>query len=174
MLWPEKREKDPIIGDRIPGPSLILRTTARSYIKVPAGYLPGDLSTLAGFWGAWAHYLAPWLFTDSGDVQIGPIPAGTPVSLLSNIELLSESRRPEDRAAHFAKLAAVILKLKHELKSLPQDATDEQAAEVFKKSVPGLLSVSKCPDLIVNKGHYFGSNLSDDDKHALIGFLKTF
>ncbi len=43
------------------------------------------------------------------------------------------------------------------------------------------MKVSKCPDFVVNKGHYFGTNLSkeepplsDDDKRALIEFLKTF
>jgi hypothetical protein len=41
--------------------------------------------------------------------------------------------------------------------------------------------MSKCPDYVVNKGHYFGTNLqpdepglSDSDKLALIGFIKTF
>ena len=52
--------------------------------------------------------------------------------------------------------------------------SDAQAAEAFKTVVPDLLSVSKCPDMIVNKGHYFGSNLTDVDKLALIEFLKTF
>jgi hypothetical protein len=27
---------------------------------------------------------------------------------------------------------------------------------------------------VVNRGHYFGTNLSDADKWALIEFLKTF
>jgi len=52
--------------------------------------------------------------------------------------------------------------------------------------------LSKCPDLVVNRGHYFGTDfiepgenreqaisdrgpgLSDSDKRALIEFLKTF
>ena len=71
MLWPEKRDKDPIIGDRVPGPSLILRTTARSYIKVPAGYLPFDLDSFAGSWGALAHDVAPWLFTRRATFRSG-------------------------------------------------------------------------------------------------------
>ncbi len=44
-----------------------------------------------------------------------------------------------------------------------------------------MLAVSKCKDLVVNKGHYFGTDyfteepgLSDADKRALIAFLKTF
>ena len=43
-----------------------------------------------------------------------------------------------------------------------------------------LLAISKCPDYVINKGHYFGTNLfpdepglSDDEKRDLIGFLKT-
>jgi hypothetical protein len=57
-----------------------------------------------------------------------------------------------------------------------------------------MLKLSKCPDFVVNRGHYFGTAkfneteslsedersfgaepvLSDDDKRALIEFLKTF
>jgi len=173
MLWPEKRARDPIIGNQVPGPSHILRTTATSWLKVPAGYLPGDLSYFAGTWGAWLHYLAPWLFTTAGDLEIGPIPKGTPVNLLANLNPLSESTDPKDRIAHTKKLIDLVLKLKHDLKSLPPNATDAQATEVFVKRVPELLSLNKCPDFIVNKGHYFGSNLADGDKRALIEFLKT-
>ena len=41
--------------------------------------------------------------------------------------------------------------------------------------------MSKCRTYVVNKGHYFGTSsqteepgMSDGDKRALIGFLKTF
>ena len=43
----------------------------------------------------------------------------------------------------------------------------------FTKIAP-LFALSKCPDYVVNRGHYFGSNLGDADKKALIAFLKTF
>jgi hypothetical protein len=174
MLSPDKRDKDPIIGSKIPGPSKILRTTQRSYLEVPAGYLPGDLDEIVGYFHSWLHYLLPWIFTETGDVKIGPIPAGTPVSLLANINPLSESPHLTDRIAYTKKLIGVVHKLKEDLKSLPPDVSDEEARKVFDKDVPALLSVSKCPDFIVNKGHYFGSNLSDADKEALIEFLKTF
>jgi hypothetical protein len=43
------------------------------------------------------------------------------------------------------------------------------------------MDLSKCPDYIVNRGHYFGTSffqeepgLSDAEKNALIEFLKTF
>jgi hypothetical protein len=35
------------------------------------------------------------------------------------------------------------------------------------------LAVSKCPDLIEDRGHTFGATLPDDDKRALIEYLKT-
>ena len=41
------------------------------------------------------------------------------------------------------------------------------------KAVPDLIAANKCPDFIEDKGHYYGTNLSDDDKRALIEFLKT-
>jgi hypothetical protein len=173
MLWPERRRKDPVIGAKVPGPSYIQRTTTMSYIKVPSGYLPPELTALMD-WGSWVHYWVPWLFTSAGDLQIGPIPQGTPVGLLSNIQLLAESPRLEDKKLHLRKLAGVLVKVVDALKGLPQNATNEQAEQAFRPLVKDLMSVSKCPDYIINKGHYFGSNLSDDDKNALIEFIKTF
>ncbi len=82
----------------------------------------------------------------------------------------------------------LLLKAKHDLKSLPRDATDDQAKKVFDNLVDPLFNLSKCKDFIVNRGHYFGTDagsdnfkkltrepgLSDEDKRALIEFLKTF
>lgn len=166
MLWPEKREKDPILGDKVPG--FIYRTTTTSYIKVPAGYLPAPLRKLLG-WGDWLHDLFPWLFSE-GMVKIGPIPKGTPVSLLTNIDLETDK----------VDLVRLLLRMKADLIQV-EGKGDEEAARVFKNLVPDLIKVSKCPDYVVNKGHYFGTSffkeeppLSDEDKRALIEFLKTF
>jgi hypothetical protein len=67
-----------------------------------------------------------------------------------------------------------------DLQKLPKEPTGEEARKVFANVVDPLLELSKCPDLIVNRGHYFGTNkfaggepgLSDDEKRALIAFLK--
>jgi hypothetical protein len=166
MLWPEKREKDPILGDKVPG--FIYRTTATSYVRVAAGYLPDGLEALLS-WGDWLHRFLPWLFSE-GMVKIGPIPKGTPVSLLTNIDLEGDK----------GDLVKLLVKMKRDLKKV-EGASDQEAAAVFKNLVPDLLKVSKCPDYVVNKGHYFGTDLlkeesplSVDDKWALIEFLKTF
>ena len=168
MLWPEKRAKDPILGSKIKGPSLIDRTTQRSYLKIPSGYVPDELRGLMSVGQRWF----PRLFGEGG-IQIGPIPAGTPVNLLANVDM--EKVRKDPAAV------ALLLKVKHDLDSLPANATDEQARKALSNLVPDLMKYSKCPDFVVNRGHYFGTGfvpgepgLSDQDKRALIEFLKTF
>lgn len=171
MLWPEKRGNHPAAFSVITAsgkthPGTVDTTTTTSYLRVSTGYLPEFLQKLQGPLAAWL----PWLFNDDG-IQIGPIPKGTPVSLISNIDM-------EQRV----KVLELLLKLKSDLKALPAGATDEEARKVFTRLLNPLLDVSKCPDYVVDKGHYFGTSylqdkdepgLGDDDKRALIEFLKT-
>jgi hypothetical protein len=176
MLWPEKREKDPVLGDKVPG--FIYRTDSESYIKIAPGFMPeglGDLLTWSQRWLPWLHRWFPWLFGEEG-IQIGPIPKGTPVSLLTNIDL-------EIGLRDKAKLIGVVLDIKAKLKRIA-GASETEAAKIFKEDkelVQKLIELSKCPDYVVNKGHYFGTSffkeeppLSDEDRRALIEFLKTF
>jgi hypothetical protein len=67
-----------------------------------------------------------------------------------------------------------LVQLVRDLKALPPNSTDGQSRQVFANVGEQLFALSKCPDYVVNRGHYFGSNLSDGDKKALIAFLKTF
>ncbi len=158
MLWPEKRKGNGTFatqsGKSLPG--WIDRTTQTSYLNIAPGYVPSELKPLAG----------------AGGIRIGPIPEGTPVNLLANIDL----SKPD--------VLLLLLKIKNKLDALPAGASDDEARKVFAPLVPELLKASKCADFVVNKGHYFGTDylpasegepgLSDADKHALIAFLKTF
>ncbi len=168
LLWPEKRRGERMFktasGKELPGHIDV--TSSRSYLKVPKGYLP-DFLQKEPLYGLIEH-AAPWAVGEQG-VEIGPIPKGTPVNLVSNIDL-------EQRA----KVFEVLLKVKRALKALPEGASDEDARKAFADLVDPLLSVSKCPDFVINRGHYFGTKyaqgergLSDGDKRALIEFLKT-
>ncbi|WP_437672405.1 hypothetical protein [Sorangium sp. So ce131] len=174
MLWPERRDKDPVLGDKVPG--MIDRTWERSYLRVPAGYLPGHLRPLLSPLAR----VAPWLVGEGG-IEIGPIPRGTPMNLLANLAMTAEGAPLAERIAHEEKLLRVLLTLKRDLKALPRGATDEEAYKVFANLTEPLLELSQCPDFVINRGHYFGTSyftqepgLSDDDKRALIEFLKTF
>ena len=167
MLWPEKREKDAVLGDKVPG--VIDRTTVTSWLRVPTGYLPNVLKDTQDV----LQLIAPKLFDQHG-LGIGPIPAGTPVDLLANFDPLPQSTTFRERLAHDKAVLKVVVQLVRDLKALPQGATDEQARQVFSNVGEQLFALSKCPDYVVNRGHYFGSNLGDADKRALIAFLKTF
>jgi hypothetical protein len=181
MLWPEKRERDAVLANKVPG--MMDRTTQQSYLRVSAGYLPPHLQSMLGLG---ERYL-PWLF-GAGGVEIGPIPSQTPVNLIANLNVLSESSDLTERAAYEGKVLRLLLRLKSDLKNLPEGASDADARKVLANLVDPMMELSKCPDFIVNRGHYFGTGyvepgdaaplgepaLSDQDKRALIEFLKTF
>lgn len=168
MLWPETREHDAVLGNRIPGK--IDRTTATSYLRIPAGYLPDFIRKSEDI----TRLIIPALFDGQGGLEIGPIPQGTPVDLLANLQLVAETQSAGDRVRHDARLVGLLVKAIHDLKRLPPNATDAQGRAVFANLAEPLYALSKCPDYIVNRGHYFGARLSDSDKRALIAFLKTF
>ena len=170
MLWPEKREKDRIF-DNVSGAGVgvIDRTTNDSAIWIPEGFIPDELRPLLGI----GRRLFPFLFRN-GSLEFGPIPAGFPVGLLSNTELdLSALSAPERRTQ-----IKNLVRLLHQAKKDILHSRDMFADPKFTDT---MLALSKCPDFVVNKGHYFGTNLfteepglNDTDKRALIGFIKTF
>ena len=100
---------------------------------------------------------------------------GMPVGLITNMDLMGADLTPEERKAH----PRVCSKLfKRDEGGAEAEPRPRSAARTSQNT---MLSVSKCRDLVVNKGHYFGTSyfaeepgLSDDDKKALIEFLKTF
>ena len=86
-----------------------------------------------------------------------------------------------EQASHAAKLLALLDALRKDLSAAPPGATDAELRQKFANLAEPMLALSKCPDFVVNRGHYFGTDrfteeppLSDDDKRALIAFLKTF
>src|SRR6266480_4727936 len=97
-----------------------------------------------------------------GYINIGPIPKDTPINLIANLE-------PD-----FGQLVVLQAKIgKALLKIHTQNLSSEQATEELIKAVPELLAANKCPDFVEDKGHYFGTDLPDNDKRALIEYLKT-
>jgi hypothetical protein len=96
--------------------------------------------------------------------------------------------------SHDADLLDLLTRLQDKLATAPADATDDELRERFSGLKEPMLKLSKCPDFVVNRGHYFGTAefnnqtglttdeqsfgtepvLSDADKRALIAFLKTF
>ena len=99
-----------------------------------------------------ASKLFPYLFT-TDSVQIGPIPrrrAGRPVS---QSEGRHTQRGHTNQAKHDEELLALLLRIKHDLKAA-EGQSDEQAPKAFSNLVQPLMKLSRCPDFIVNRGHY--------------------
>jgi hypothetical protein len=138
LLWPEKRK----------GPDSIWRTSQRCYLHIRKEYIPWALR---------------FRCDKDGYLNVGPIPAGTPINLIANLE------------PSFCDMLTLVPRIKADLNKIrDQQLDDETAKKVFANLVPDLIKANKCPDLIEDKGHYFGTDLPDTDKRALIEFLKTF
>jgi hypothetical protein len=190
MLWPEKRDQDSLLAGKVPG--VIDRTTARSSLHIPRDYLPAALQV--NLVHRVLHDLVPSRFPSGGDLDIGPIPQGVPIGILANLQLLPETNDPAAQLKHYEQLSKVLLGLSADLLTVLPDASDAELRQKFSNVADDMLKVSKCPDFVVNRGHYFGTAqfndqatltedekafgqepaLSDDDKRALITFLKTF
>lgn len=166
MLWPEKRGGAAGNTDGADGQSTSLwLTTQESWLKVPDSYIHSR--TLR-------HLLRKHMETDATGAKyfaFGPIPKGTPINLLANTNLeLTGLHKAGDLAGLLIESVKVMKDIKRE--GLTGDAATKRwlDSSVVKK----LYALNTCPDFIEDKGHYFGTELPDADKRALIEFLKTF
>jgi hypothetical protein len=64
-------------------------------------------------------------------------------------------------------------KLHNYMSAMTPTTSNEDAQRLFEPVARAMYDVSNCQDFEVNRGHYFGTDLSDPDKGALITFLKT-
>ncbi len=158
LLWPKKRFESKCQETwGLPWCPPVYKTTKESYLKINKEYLPEILKTKL-------------LVKGEDELKIGPIPKGTPINLLANINNELSFGDP----VRLVRLVKVLKKIKTSLKRIKIEKMNEQESTALLKTlVPDLLKVNKCPDFVVNRGHEYGSQLSDDDKHALIDFLKT-
>jgi hypothetical protein len=204
LLWPEKRERDEGFEGKI------IRTNKRSWLKIPMRDVPEELANISGAKPGWVsralNYLTSLVFDNDAVLIIGPIPKGVPINLANYRPLVDFDPKKDSEliAKHVANVGALAKKLVESppplLLSLTSDVeslrSDEEILDWWKSVREPLLNLSKCPDLVVNKGHYFGTAkfneteglsedeksfvkepepvLSDDDKRALIEFIKTF
>ncbi len=172
MLWPEKRDKDALFANENgPGVGVIDRITVDSYLDVSEGYIPDYLRPFVNV----GRRLFPFITGNGYSVKVGPFPKGMPVGLITNMDLLGSELSATEREEHKKQILSLLNRTKAELRS------HKDLPTILGDLVDDMLAVSKCKDFVVNKGHYFGTSyfaeepgLSDDDKRALIAYLKTF
>ncbi len=93
-----------------------------------------------------------------GELQ-ADVPKGTPIKLLANLDPRETPRILQKKLN--SELGGRVLS------SLVRFIPDDVLA-------PLLLKYNQAPDFIEDHGHLFGTDLPDEDKRALIEFLKTF
>jgi hypothetical protein len=102
---------------------------------------------------------------DLGPLMVGPIPQGTPVNLIMNVN--PDAPMGVLAEGYVALLRGSLLVRKNYLKG-------ERALSVFEKEAGlPLLRASKCPDFVLDRGHWFAEALTDDEKKQLMAFLET-
>jgi hypothetical protein len=185
LLWPEKRDHD----DNFDG--YIVRTSERSNLTIPKRSIPVALKSLVNTPG-----IDPLkrLLDRNGDFNLGPIPKGFPIGLAASYQPLADRATLEEKAVLATNFAALGRKFLENWPSLDPSADDAKLLAWTANLREPLVKLSKCPDFVVNRGHYFGTAkfnetdglsddekvfaaempLSDDDKRALIEFIKTF
>ncbi len=191
LLWPEKRRTEPGLD------GFILRTTERSWVRIPKRQIPPELSYLFSslpepFSGLLKDPISR-LFDKDGNFELGPIPEGFPIYFV-NYQPLVDIEGVAGKAEHEKNFLGLLGTLVANLPPPGASASDEEILAWVQKLREPLLKLSKCPDFVINRGHYFGTakfneteglsdeemsfgkepELSDDDKRALIEFIKTF
>lgn len=175
MLSPELRPRDDRTAEPVPG--LIYRTTAASCLIVPPGFSPPVVRN----WSWLLSRVAPWAVTPEGGVEIGPFPEGFPINALVNTELLPDNDEG-GMMSHARRMIAAGPTLLGAFRQLGGQCSAEELADpgirqhaeqVVRESgmIDALVSLSKCPDYVVNRGHEFGADLPPADKEALIAYL---
>lgn len=104
---------------------------------------------------------ALWVSGKLVDLSV-TVPAGLPVDALANID--------PQKVAHLPLLKTA--KLLFQINRMPAGSptTDQKLDKLGQL----LYEVSKSPDYVMDKGHYFGRALETSDRDALIDLLKTF
>ncbi|OAF18605.1 hypothetical protein [Bradyrhizobium neotropicale] len=178
MLNPSTRRMDK--HTQIPVPGYIYRTTAPACLMIASGYMPSWEQRLSRP----LHWLAPWAIDEKGGIALGPLPKDFPINAMTNTKLLPDNDEPGG-ISHYWRLATAMPTLVGAFKKMggkcspgeladPQTQANSEAAVRDTGLIDTLVGLSKCPDYVVNRGHYFGSDLSAGDKEALIAYLKHF
>jgi hypothetical protein len=103
------------------------------------------------------------------DLSIGPLPAGLPVDVVSNID---PHKLRDAGFFRSVRLGIRVYVLLREIDALPPGTTETEKRINDLGSL--LHAVSKSPDYVMDRGHYFGQALTEQERRDLIDLLKTF
>ena len=113
----------------------------------------------------WIGYVAHGFANgERGGISAGPIPRGVPVSLIMNMN--PEAPLGKTLRGATALVRGIVLS--------QREQSDKDKLRVFQAEAgQDLLEASKCPDFVLDRGHWFAEHLSTEEKDQLKAFLKT-
>ncbi|MCI0598978.1 MAG: hypothetical protein L0Y60_05585, partial [Beijerinckiaceae bacterium] len=154
LLWPEKRPAEPGLD------GIIMRTTERSRLMIPKRQIPAQLTSLFsdlpdGFKEKLKDPISR-LFDKDGKFDLVGIPKGFPLNL-TNYQPVVDIDGAAAKLEHGKNFLALLWKLKDNLPPPGESASDEEILAWVANLREPLLKLSKCPDFVVNRGHYFGT-----------------
>jgi hypothetical protein len=117
------------------------------------GYFVLVVALLLGFFAA---FICGWF----GDLNALRLPPGTPVDMLANLD-------PEQIT--ITKPSNLIAVSPCGMKNLRKPGSNAERKEAAR-----LLGMSTSPDLVLDRGHYFAKDLSEQELDDLVDLLKTF
>ena len=106
-------------------------------------------------------------FADLPDLEVDllRVPKGTPINLLMNVH-------PRDIKSVLQAYVDGVLQGQSRTRFAELRAKNRAVA--LQRMMEKLLEVNMCPDFIEDRGHTYGHELSDQDKQALIEYMKYF
>jgi hypothetical protein len=104
-------------------------------------------------------------FADLPDLDLINVPKGTPINLIMNLHA------KDVKAVLQAYVDGVLQGAPHQKFA---ELRTKNHATAHQKLMEKLVEVNVCPDFIEDRGHTYGRELSDQDKRALIEYMKHF
>ncbi len=124
-----------------------------------------DDSTLPDLYPILKDTLPEFADLPNFQVDLLRVPKGTPINLLMNIH-------PKDIKAILQAYVDGVLQGQPRTRFAELRMKNHNAA--LHRMMTKMLEVNMCPDFIEDRGHTYGSKLSDEDKRTLIEYMKYF
>jgi len=145
-------------------PGIAVAVALLCFLKRPGRIISGAFFVVLALGSLWiAHVANGFANGERGGIALGPIPRGTPVSLIMNMN-------PEAPLGKTLRSATALVRGIYLAK---RQHSEEAQLRVFQAEAgQALLEASKCPDFVLDRGHWFAEPLTPDEKKQLKAFLK--
>ena len=155
MLWPEtaRARTSCSLGDKVPASADRAHDRARATSACPTATCPTTCGRCSDRRSAGSRGSSA-----TASVEIGPIPKGTPVSLLANMDCSAPTCRAPSSREHAEEAASSSLQADQAGRC--KRRRDDDRSPSRRRDATMMLELSKCPDFVVNGATISAPSLS--------------